>query len=104
MVGDVTKNENGGVPSVFELVGPTMQAIRDLGGSGRIEEIIARVAENEGFDDELMDVRRSPEHHMGLIEYRLAWARNYLKNAAAVAQATNETDVRKLFADFGGAY
>src|SRR4051812_23446617 len=29
----------------------------------------------------------SPEHHMGLLEYRLAWARNYLKNIGALANS-----------------
>jgi len=71
-------------PTVFDLVGPTLKAVRDLGGSARIDEIVEKVAENEGFSDELMARRRSPEHHMGLVEYRLAWARNYLKNAGAL--------------------
>ena len=40
--------------------------------------------EREGFTDEQLALRRSPDHHMGLIEYRLAWARNYLKNIGAI--------------------
>jgi restriction system protein len=72
----------------MDLLYPTLEALRDLGGSARIDEIVERVAEREGFSDEDMAVRRSPGHHMGLIEYRLAWARNYLKNIGAIENSS----------------
>jgi restriction system protein len=62
----------------------TLEALKDLNGSARIDEILQRVIEREGFTDEQVEVRRSPDHHMGLLEYRLAWARNYLKNIGAI--------------------
>jgi hypothetical protein len=62
---------------------PTLEALKDLGGSARIEELLQRVVEREGLTDEQVAVRRSPEHHT-LIEYRLAWALNYLKNIGAI--------------------
>lgn len=72
------------IPKHLDLLYPTLQALKDLGGSARIDEIMERVVEREGFTDEQVAVRRSPDHHMGLLEYRLAWARNYLKNVGAV--------------------
>lgn len=72
------------IPNHLDLLYPTLQALKDLGGSARIDELMDRVVEREAFTDEQVAVRRSPEHHMGLLEYRLAWARNYLKNIGAV--------------------
>jgi restriction system protein len=72
------------IPRHIDLLMPTLDALKDLGGSARIDELLQRVAEREGFTDEQISVRRSPDHHMGLIEYRLAWARNYLKNIGAI--------------------
>jgi restriction system protein len=71
------------VPKAVDLLVPILEAIKDLGGSARIDEMLQRVVEREGFTDEQVSVRRSPDHHMGLLEYHLAWARNYLKNIGA---------------------
>jgi restriction system protein len=72
------------IPSQFELMWPTLQALKDLGGSGRIEEIVETVIEAEGFTEEQQEVRRKPGDRMSKIEYRLAWARNGLKNIGAI--------------------
>jgi restriction system protein len=63
---------------------PTVKALRTLGGSARVSEIYERVVEQEGFTEEQQAIRRSPDHSMSLLEYRLAWARNYLKNIGVV--------------------
>ena len=62
---------------------PTLRAIDALGGSGNIHEIFERVVELERYPDEQLAVlhRNGPETE---IEYRLAWARTYLKNVGAV--------------------
>src|SRR5689334_6825619 len=72
------------IPRHLDLLMPTIEALKDLGGSARIDELLQRVADREHFSDEQVAMRRSPDHHMGLIEYRLAWARNYLKNIGAI--------------------
>ena len=58
--------------------------LKALGGSGRIEEIAEAVIELEGFTEEQQAVRRREGDRMTMIEYRLAWARNYLKNIGAI--------------------
>ena len=72
------------IPKHLDLLMPTLRALEDLGGSAHIDELLQRVAENEKLTDEQLAIRRSPEHHMGLLDYRLAWARNYLKNIGAI--------------------
>ncbi len=63
---------------------PTLQALRELGGSARIDEISQKVIEDEGFTEEQQAIRRRAEDAMSLIDYRLSWARNYLKNIGAI--------------------
>ena len=72
------------IPSFVELMWPTVQVVQDLGGSARIEEISEGVVEREGFSEEQQQVLRRPDDRMTMIDYRLAWARNYLKNIGAL--------------------
>lgn len=72
------------IPNQFQLMWPTLQALRRLGGSGRIEEILESVIEAEGFTEEQQDVRRKPGDRMSMIEYHLHWARNGLKHIGAI--------------------
>jgi restriction system protein len=72
------------IPRQTDLMWPTIEALRRLGGSARIDEIAESVVETEGFTEEQQQVTRSPDDHMPLIDYRLAWARNYLKNIGAI--------------------
>ena len=76
------------IPNQFELMPPTLSALRDLGGSGRIDEIVETVVEAEGFSEEQLAVRRSGSDHMSKIEYRLAWARNGLKLIGAIENSS----------------
>lgn len=72
------------IPSHFDLMWPTLEALRQLGGSGRIDEISSTVAAMEGFTEEQLAVRRRPGDSMSRVDYRLAWARNALKNIGAI--------------------
>ncbi|NTV25899.1 MAG: restriction endonuclease [Chlorobiaceae bacterium] len=68
------------MPKYHELMNPLLQALRDLGGSGSIDEIYSRVSEILELPDEILatlhDSERSSQTE---VEYRLAWARTYLK-------------------------
>jgi len=66
------------VPSHKDLLWTTLCAVRDIGDSGTNEEIAGRVIEREGFSEAQLEVP-SPDGRGGLIEYRVAWARSYLK-------------------------
>lgn len=59
---------------------PVIQALKSLGGSGTIEEIDNKVTELLGSSSEQLEVLHDPEKGAQTeIEYRLAWARTYLK-------------------------
>jgi len=75
------------VPPVTELLWPTLDAVRKMGHSGTIEEIDERVIESEAFSD----AQQSVLHNDGPkseIEYRLAWARTYLKGMRLLDNST----------------
>ncbi|MCX5118572.1 restriction endonuclease [Micromonospora sp. NBC_00362] len=66
------------VPDQAQLLWPTVQAVRTLGGSGSIDEIVATVLEQQDFTEEQQQVLHGDGPRTE-IEYRLAWARTYLK-------------------------
>ncbi len=71
------------VPSYFDLLWPTLRAVREIGDSGTIEEIVERVIELEGFTEAVQSVPHG-DGPRSEIEYRLAWARTYLKGMGAL--------------------
>lgn len=59
---------------------PLLKAIRDLGGSGSIDEIYEKVAENLQLPEDVLSIIHGPETgNQTEVGYRLAWARTYLK-------------------------
>lgn len=67
-----------GLPSYNDLHWPLLIAVREIGGSGAIDEIDQAVIEREGFTEE----QQAALHKDGpqtALKYRLAWARTYLK-------------------------
>lgn len=68
------------VPTFDAMMNPTIQALKDLGGSGTIEEIYNKVAEIMHLSDEQLEILHDPERSSQTeVEYRLAWTRTYLK-------------------------
>lgn len=73
-------NNSDKMPTYHELMNPLLQALHELGGSGSIEEIAQKVSELSDFPEEILNVPHNPEKSSQTeIEYRLAWARTYLK-------------------------
>jgi restriction system protein len=64
-------------------VWPTLRAVREIGDSGTIEEIVEKVIELEGFSEEQQAISHG-DGPTSEIEYRLAWARTYLKGMGAL--------------------
>jgi restriction system protein len=63
-----------------DLMNPVIQALKNLGGSGTIEEINDKVAEIAKIPSEQFEILHNPEKGgMTEIEYRLMWTRTYLK-------------------------
>lgn len=68
------------VPPYDQLMNPTLQALKALGGSGTIEEIYNKVTEIVGLTNQQLEVLHDPERGgQTEVEYRLAWSRTCLK-------------------------
>jgi len=73
-------NNNDQMPKYHELMNPLLEALHELGGFGSIEEIAQKVVELSDLPEDLLNVPHNPEKSSQTeIEYRLAWARTYLK-------------------------
>ncbi len=69
------------VPTFDLLLNPLLKALKDLGGSGSIDEIFEKVAQNMGLSNDILGVLHNPEKsNKTEVEYRLSWARTYLKH------------------------
>lgn len=67
------------VPTHKELFNPLLKALHELGGSGTIDEITEEVIELEDIPDDEAEILHSEGGSQTELEYRLAWARTYLK-------------------------
>ena len=61
---------------------PTLKALDELGGSGSNEEIYNRVITNTQLSTDVINIMHN--FTMTEVEYRLFWARTYLKNYGAI--------------------
>lgn len=75
------------VPSYKDLWMPTLNAVRELGGSGSIQEIFDKMVEMEGYPEEVLSIPAA-DGRRSKLEYRSHWARTYLKNAGALENST----------------
>lgn len=80
-------SKKGQIPSYKDLLWPTLRAVREMGDSGTIEEIVERVTEIEDFCEEQQSIVHG-DGPLSEIEYRLAWARTYLKGMGALINST----------------
>lgn len=65
------------VPKYYELLNPTLQAIKRLGGSASISELEEEITRSLSLNEE--EIAERHNERMTTLEYRLAWARSYLK-------------------------
>jgi restriction system protein len=91
------------IPQYYEMFNSVLQALNELGGSGSIYEINNKVIELQNFPAEIVD-----EPHLEgpatEIEYRLAWARTYLKKYGLLenssrgiwAISNDKSDIKKV--------
>jgi len=95
------------VPTHDKLMIPTLEALKLLGGSGSIDEINEKVYKVARVDDKILEVPHDENGVQSKIEYRLSWARTYLKKYGLIdnssrgvwALVDNEIDTTKLNAD-----
>lgn len=68
------------MPAYSDLINPTITALQTLGGSGKVDEIYNEVLKVLSLPDEIIDFQHSEKSSQSELQYRLAWARTYLKN------------------------
>jgi restriction system protein len=66
------------VPPYTDMLWPTLHAVREIGDSGTIEEIVEQVIGDQGFTEAQQAVP-ARKGRRSLIEYRLGWCRTHLK-------------------------
>ena len=75
-------SNKGKCPNVQFFFQPTLKALYELGGSGSNEEIFNKVVTITQLPTEVVDIMHN--FTMTEVEYRLAWAKTYLKNYGAI--------------------
>lgn len=71
-----TKKSND-IPTFDKLIIPLVEALKELGGSGSIEEIYETVIKTASLSEQQLSVQHGDGRTE--VQYRLAWARTYLK-------------------------
>jgi restriction system protein len=73
----------GSVPKYHEFHWPIIRALKEMGGSGSIAELYERVIADMRLPEEVLAVPHL-DGSTSEVEYRLAWARTYLKKVDAI--------------------
>ncbi len=79
--------EKNTFPTHVDLMMPTLQAVKELGGSGTIEEIFDKILEIKQYPESIQNALYTKGNSTKL-EYRSAWARTYLKYAGALENSS----------------
>lgn len=74
-------------PTYTELITPTYEALKQLGGSGTNNEIYEKVIVDLNLSDEVLDEPHLGSLNQSEVEYQLAWARTYLKNYGIIVNS-----------------
>lgn len=72
------------IPNYAQLIEYTFLALKELGGSGKNNEINDKVAELMNLSEDILDVPHLNSSSMSEVHYRCAWARTLLKNHGAI--------------------
>ncbi len=75
----IRKRNSTDIPTYDAFMIPVLKALKELGGSGTIEEINTKVYEIEHLSDEVLQLPHGEKGTMSEVAYRLAWTRTYLK-------------------------
>lgn len=65
------------IPQYHALFNPLLEAIKELGGSASIAELDEKVAQSPNLTDQ--EIAEPHDNRRTELQYRLAWARTYLK-------------------------
>lgn len=77
-----------GVPRHDQLFNPTLRALRKLGGSASVPELLEQVIEDLQPPQEVIEQPHPGKTNETELAYRLAWARTYLKKYGLITNST----------------
>lgn len=72
------------IPDYSELINPTLKALHELGGSATNTEIYEQVIVDMNLSDDVIDYLHKGNDNQTEVQYRLAWARTYLKKYGVI--------------------
>src|SRR5277367_2403173 len=73
----------GAVPKYHEFHWPIIRALKETGGSASVAELYERVVSDMKLSEDILAIAHG-DGTTSEIEYRLAWARTYLKKVGAI--------------------
>ena len=71
--------ENNSFPSYAQLTEATFKALKELGGSGKNDEINDKAVSILKIPNDILELSHLNSDSISEINYRLAWARNPIK-------------------------
>lgn len=88
------------IPNYAALIENTFLALKELGGSGKNNEINDKVAELMKLSDTVLAEPHLNSSSMSEVNYRLAWARTLLKNYGAIENSARSVwSITPAFSD-----
>lgn len=88
------------VPGYAPLIEATFAALKELGGSGKNNEINAKAVEILNLSEEILAVPHLNSGSISEVDYRLAWARTLLKNRGALENSARSVwSITPAFSD-----
>ena len=67
------------VPRYTQLIEPTFQALKELGGSGKNDEILDQIIADLNITDDIADIQHKGRTNKSELSYQADWARTYLR-------------------------
>lgn len=83
------------LPTYAELLGPTLRVLRDLGGSGSIDEVNDGISQMTGATQEQLD-QTYPKSGGPILTDRMSWARSWLKAPGYISNPSRGVWVLEL--------
>lgn len=88
------------VPRYSKLILPAFTALKELGGSGKNDEILDQVIKDLQIPDEVADISHLGKANQSELSYQLAWAKTYLAKYGVIENSARS--VWSIKPDYAG--
>ena len=86
------------VPRYTSLIMPTFIALKELGGSGKNNEILDQIIKDLQISDEVVDIQHKGRTDKSELSYQADWARTYLSRSGVIENS--DRGVWSILPDF----